>query len=126
MLVFVYGTLMSGMGNNQYLINSSFMGEDTVELLMFDLGSFPGCIHGNGKVKGEVYDVDYETLSDLDILEGCPSLYTRSLIDTVYGPAYVYIINKPFGSFIQSGDWREYFLDKLLKLEKEIFNAISK
>lgn len=107
MLVFVYGTLMSDGSNNSLLELSEFVGETTAPLLMFDLGPFPGCVHGPGTVYGEVYRIDEYTLYTLDILEGCPDLYTRDLIDTEYGPAYVYIINRDLthADFVKGGRW---------------------
>ena len=61
---------------------------------MVDLGWFPGVLHrGDTSVQGEVYEIDEELLSDLDRIEGYPSLYTREEIDTPYGKAWIYIYN---------------------------------
>jgi gamma-glutamylcyclotransferase (GGCT)/AIG2-like uncharacterized protein YtfP len=109
MLVAVYGTLRQGFINNDILENSEYLGEDILDgFLMFDLGYFPGVIrYGDDSIVVEIYDVDKNTLSDLDFLEGKDRMYNRELVDTSYGPSYIYTIMNPWGEVI-SGDWKEY------------------
>ena len=109
MLVAVYGTLRNGFPNNDILQYSEYLGEDILEgFLMFDLGAFPGVIrYGDGTIVVEVFNVNEDTLDDLDFLEGKDRLYRRELVDTSYGPSYIYTIINPWGKVI-SGDWKEY------------------
>lgn len=109
MLVAVYGTLRKDFPNNDLLEYSEYLGEDIFDgFLMFDLGFFPGVIrYGNDSIVVEIYDVSKDTLSELDFLEGKDRLYKRELIDTSYGPAYIYTIMNPWGKVI-SGDWKDY------------------
>jgi len=95
MKVFVYGTLKTGHGNNTVLknIDAKFLGRDIVSnFTMYDLGVFPGAEAGTGTLHGEVYEVD--NLDELDMLEGYPVLYLREEVDTIYGKAWIYTINK--------------------------------
>lgn len=81
--IFVYGTLLSGFGNNILLEGQNFLGPATTkpEFTFIDIGGFPGLMEG-GKtaIKGEVYDVDDDCLVSLDRLEGCdPSNPNRGM-----------------------------------------------
>lgn len=97
--IFVYGTLMKGQSNHNYfLYKSKFLGTGKISgYEMYDLGSFPGIIPGNGTVEGEVYNVtDYE-LQAINRLEGEGSLYIKTRVNvkmdngkTISGSAYVY------------------------------------
>ena len=115
--IFVYGTLRRGEYNNRLLEGAKFKGVfNTVpEYELRNFGVFPGLMQdGSTSIRGEVYEVDNETLSDLDFHEGHPTFYCRSLIeledysDTV--EAYV-ISNHPRYHkelpIIHSGDWKE-------------------
>lgn len=78
MIVFVYGTLMHNQSNHQsYLKDQKYMGQAILSgYSLFDLGSFPGVIQEQGgKVLGELYEVDSQTLRKLDLLEGNGTLY---------------------------------------------------
>ena len=80
-LVFVYGSLKSGFGNNRLLESSEFIGDALTLASKFDmisLGGFPGVVSGGQKrISGEVYSVSDDTLSRLDVLESNGSFYTR-------------------------------------------------
>lgn len=113
--VFVYGTLMKDMYNNYLLKDSEFLGKSLVEnLLLFDLGFFPGCVklnfNSDSRVMGEVYNIDFPTLENLDYLEGYPTLYSRELVDTNFGPAYTYLYNRVVSieDIISCGCYRSY------------------
>lgn len=101
-VVFVYGTLMSGNSNNEmFLSEAKFSGDFVAEgFELYDLGNYPGIIHSeNNKVKGEIYVVDKNILSNLDILEGEGSLYIRELIRVINDnnesqEAYTYVYNQ--------------------------------
>lgn len=86
--VFVYGTLKRGYRNHRFLKAATFVGEahTLTSYRMLD-GRFPvlrdagpGCM----QISGEVYDVDEETLSALDDLEGIASgMYDRVEIGVI-------------------------------------------
>ena len=84
MKVFVYGTLMSGHGNNRLLRNSEFIGEHIVKdhklYFAWGQGGFPVARQSTGdSVKGELWDIkeDKEVLRNLDALEGEGRMYNR-------------------------------------------------
>ena len=87
---------------------------------MYDLGAFP-CIDKNGttSITGDVYRVDDDTLTQLDMIEGVPNLYYRDEIETedIYvdntGVLYAYywasnddVLAKDF--IVESGNWLEH------------------
>ena len=129
-LLFVYGTLMRGMPNNDLLADSKFLTEATAEhVRLIDLGYFPGMIETIGEhwdgVIGELWEVSEETLERLDVFEGHPDLFVRSKVcvhsDNPF-PAtppwhktpvemqnnlvYAYFYNGI--KEIHSGDWRQH------------------
>jgi gamma-glutamylaminecyclotransferase len=82
-LLFVYGTLKRGFGNNRVLGDSKFLFTGTTKepYGFFDLGAFP-CITKDGDVhvQGEVFELDDATLERADRLEGHPHFYKREVI----------------------------------------------
>lgn len=83
-VVFVYGSLKKGFHNHQLLSgnDATFLGEaesTAPAYAMLDLGSFPGLIEGDQRVKGELYEVNQYTMDNLDALEGHPYMYERKL-----------------------------------------------
>lgn len=123
--VFVYGSLLSGMGNHGLLSDSKKLGDTKSPegFDMLDLGYFPGIVKGEGKVMGEVYEVDDNTLIRLNRLEGYremapeSGLYNRMEIDTEFGKAFVYVYNNHYGrspqAIVENGDWRTHYNKKL-------------
>lgn len=81
--VFVYGSLLPCLHNHNYLLDGKLRRDNaTLEnYALYDTGSGYPCIlpKEGGKVLGQVWDVDDETLESLDVLEGVPFLYTRNL-----------------------------------------------
>ncbi|MGN1343977.1 MAG: gamma-glutamylcyclotransferase [Traorella sp.] len=77
MYLFTYGTLMKEERNHGYLNNSLFIGEAILEGYgLVELSSYPGMIPlKNSKVRGEVYEIDETTKTQLDILEGDEYVY---------------------------------------------------
>lgn len=72
-LLFVYGTLMPGYGNNRLLEGQEYVGEGFIEGELLALGGIPGLIRVEGDdryVKGHVYNVDDTALERADRLEG--------------------------------------------------------
>jgi len=120
--IFVYGSLLSGMGNSHFLENSQKLGDDITPngFSLVDLGYFPGALKANyGIIKGEVYEVDDNTFKRINQLEGyneanpTKGLYNRIEIDTTFGKAFMYIYNNVYNSndftFVEDGDWRTYY-----------------
>lgn len=129
--VFVYGSLRKGLSND---INNmaellgaeiEFLGVDTIEAEMYSLTYFPAISFKEGsdnnvQVLGEVYEVKTKAedmLETLDVLEGYPSFYNRKEIDTEFGKAWVYFIEKPLSTsvLLDTGNWMEYIETKLSK-----------
>lgn len=114
-LVFVYGTLLSGFPMNDFLLkHSKFLGEfaTSPEYSMYSMGGYYPAItiNGNRSILGEVYGINNKTQELLDAYEGYPDYYDKIIIDTEYGPAIVYILDKdtlPSGfEPLPHGDWR--------------------
>ena len=84
-LVFVYGSLKDGFHNNRILVQSHLVKADAVTVearfTMRSLIRYPAVLEGGThRVRGEVYEVDPETLKTLDALEGNGFVYQRKLI----------------------------------------------
>lgn len=82
--VFVYGTLKKMNSNHRYLESADYLGEykTNPKWALVSLGPYPAMIMGHLEVKGEVYEVDYDTLDTLDMLEGVDTgLYVRERIN---------------------------------------------
>ena len=112
-LVFVYGSLLSGLLNSKFLNTAKLLGEFTTppSYKMFDLGMFPCIVRGGDTpIKGEIYQVDEETFAVLDRLEGHPDFYRRSKINTDQGKAWVYLYPDDVvgGDRVDDGDWRAH------------------
>lgn len=114
--VFVYGSLLSGLHNHRVIESGELLGEHNTQpkYTMLSLGGFPGIIKGgHTSIKGEVYEVNERTFKGLDNLEGYPTFYSREVIPTPYGDAWVYILNHThhYGSeqIVEDGDWRGHY-----------------
>lgn len=136
---FVYGTLMTGFGNNKRCLNgvveeSRGASLDHMELYDVSGGAFPGMVAGSGTVAGELIfildDVNYSgVLAGLDSLEGYVqnnqySMYNRIKADVRdksgnYITAWTYIWNrKPKKSTrVTDDDWRLY-CENMLSMRK--------
>jgi len=116
-MIFVYGTLKRGFGNNRLLSGSKFVGEARTEgkFALYESG-IPFVIEDEqvSQVSGEVYEVDEKTLSRLDRLEGHPNWYCRKMVnvsiisegnDKVGGTccAWLYFFPKRQGQLVKSG-----------------------
>ena len=118
-LVVVYGSLRSGMGNHQYYLSDSvYKGTFTTEpeYTLHSLSFYPGLkLNGNTSIVMEVYEVDEETLKNLNRLEGYypgekSTFYDRIEINTPWGKAftYIYVNELSKDSIVESGDWVSY------------------
>lgn len=96
--VFVYGTLKKGntLRGLDRFGDAEFVGEAKTtdsHYHMYSLGAFPAVtMNGDSAVSGEVWEVTAQTLESLDQIEGYPDFYTRSVIETTLGPAWMYHI----------------------------------
>lgn len=84
----VYGTLKRGHYNHKFLNKSQFIGEGrTVDKYkMTSNGHFPYLSkNGDYNTKVEVFEIDNETLKNVDRLEGHPDFYKREVINVLVG-----------------------------------------
>lgn len=113
--VFVYGTLKSGYRLHSYMQRRALF--SFISLASISVSNklglyvpnkdkkranmwFPAIFRGGetGKIKGELYELKSEKgLELLDMVEGCPDLYKREVVDISIGDkiekAYTYISN---------------------------------
>lgn len=118
--IFVYGTLLSGQGNNRRFLQndeSKLIGESIIlGFTMHDLGAFPALVEqdmglsdGENIIHGEVWEVSDEVFQSLDYLEGYPRFYNRKEVETEFGQAWVYFCNNAQDDpIIESGNWKEH------------------
>ena len=118
-LVSVYGSLRKKQSNYEYhLSNSTYIGTFTTEpeYTMHSLSYYPALkLNGNHSIVMEVYEVDEETLKNLNRLEGYypgekSTFYDRIEIDTPWGKAFTYIYVNELSkeSIVESGNWVAY------------------
>ena len=111
--VFVYGTLLTGMGNwRRLLAPTKGIPAEISDYIMISLGYFPGIIPvPDNQIKGELFLVDKELLGRLDTLEGHPTFYLRTKVRTTEGTeTWTYVYQKRHLEnieLIESGDWRD-------------------
>ena len=115
-LVACYGSLRRGMGNHHYYLSESeYKGTFTTEpeYTLHSLSYYPGLkLNGNHSIVMEVYEVNEDTLKNLNRLEGYypgekSTFYDRIEIDTPWGKAftYIYVNELSKDSIVESGDW---------------------
>jgi len=106
-LVFVYGTLKKNEPNHRVLGNSEYVDKFVTDpkYTMYDIeGAYPAVVlRGRTRIHGELYNVNNRTLMNLDHLEGYPQLYLKTELDTPYGTAIMYVLNKKYS------DVRDYY-----------------
>lgn len=98
-----------------------FLGAAQVPGRLVDVGRYPGLLHGEGVVTGEVYEVDDAHLARLDVVEGqvpgnrAASQYWREEVTVASGPlqgqrVQTYVYNRPVDgcTSIAHGDYRRY------------------
>lgn len=119
--LFIYGTLMPGLRLENEMHGARFMGAAQVPGRLVDVGRYPGLLHGEGQVTGEVYEVDDAHLARLDAVEDmvpghrAASQYWREEVTVVGGPlqgqrVQTYVYNCPTEDCtpIAHGDYRRY------------------
>ena len=128
MNVFVYGSLLSGLGNHSLLVGRShFVAKartiDRYRMVSFH--HFPALIESGDDVLilGEVYELrDWSALERLDQLEGVPHFYYRRpiLVADKHGDRYecfCYFLNphdeRPSElPVVTSGNWLQYLIER--------------
>lgn len=109
--VFVYGTLRPGGRNHGYLASARHLGPHTTAAIftLLDTGPYPAALdRGTTALVGDVFAVDDDTFAALDVLEGYPVHYTRRLLDTGFGAAWIYLwiaARDANWRIIEHGDW---------------------
>lgn len=123
--IFVYGSLKQHFGNNKWLFNSPCLGRYSTlknNYSMVSLGNFPGVIPGGKyKILGEIYEIDYEILSELDFLEGNGIFYKRKKIqiERFNKKVYMYELIAPYKETRKSFSYGGYF-NSIEEYEREI------
>jgi gamma-glutamylcyclotransferase len=118
--IFVYGSLLKGLTNHRLLVRARPLGKarTTRGYRMHDLGHFPAVVADaeGGRIVGELYEVDADTLTALDRLEGHPRLYRRTLVTLDDGTcAETYLMRAEqvhAADVVPSGDWRKHGGDR--------------
>ena len=119
--LFIYGTLMPGLRLEAEMRGARFVAAAQVPGRLVDVGRYPGLIHGEGQVTGEVYEVDDAHLARLDGVEDmvpgdrAASQYWREAVTVAAGPlqgqpVQTYVYNRPVDgcTLIEHGDYRRY------------------
>lgn len=96
----VYGSLLEGLGNWKWHLDndeSIKLGEHILEggFKMISMGGFPGLIPDdtvNNKIFVETYEVSDKVFASVERLEGYPSFYGRTAIETPFGSSEVYTL----------------------------------
>ena len=100
-LVFVYGTLMQKAGSirslDKFGSEAEFVSDTVTSSRQFDmlnLGHFPGVIDSasGNRVAGELWRVTNRVFQELDLIEGYPDFYTRKMVPTDHGIAWMYYL----------------------------------
>ena len=99
--VFVYGTLMSKADSirslDKFGPEAEFVSDTMTSSRQFDmlnLGHFPGVIDSasGNRVAGELWRVTNRVFRELDLIEGYPDFYTRKMVPTEHGIAWMYYL----------------------------------
>lgn len=113
----VYGTLRrGGFANRRFgLDHVALEAQVVVDGRLYDLGGYPGYVHGEGEVVVEVYRVGDALLAELDHYEGLDTedpeggLYRREFVavDELDEPVWLYVFNGSVAGRprIENGDW---------------------
>jgi gamma-glutamylcyclotransferase (GGCT)/AIG2-like uncharacterized protein YtfP len=117
-LLFVYGTLRPSFGGESSTLvrHITTEGPATARGLLYDLGSYPGMIHGDGIVHGDVLRIanraDLEALDRYEECDGPWPLFQRERIEVLRGEgtptlawAYLYARSVDGATLIEPGDY---------------------
>ena len=119
--LFIYGTLMPGLRLEAEMHGAERLGPARVSGRLVDVGRYPGLLHGEGTVTGEVYRVSDAQLARLDAVEEmvpgdrAASQYWRERVLVLDGalagqPVWTYVYNRPVDGLtpIAHGDYHRY------------------
>lgn len=88
--IFVYGTLRSDFVPRRAVLDRvlgmmTYIGAGAISAGMYDMGSYPAIVEGEGMVEGELYSLSdtNEVLRELDYFESNGSLYERVVTPVV-------------------------------------------
>ena len=117
-LLFVYGTLRPSFGGegSSLVRHVKVEGQATASGLLYDLGSFPGMIRGEGIVHGEVLRiVNHADLESFDRYEECDGprpLFRRERVEILLADGahtlawvYLYVRSVEGALLIEHGDY---------------------
>ena len=129
-LLFVYGTLLSGLSNHHHMVGATCLGPAIVQGALFDMGDYPAMLVSGdlsaplGPVLGELYKIEAPHWPRLDALEEVDphsienSMYLRVPIQvqwkhpegpqTVTAQVYVYNWSLAGRPRIDHGDFRRH------------------
>lgn len=120
-LLAVYGTLKRGHGNHRVINGAEYVGTTNIDgFKMYSMGGFPainpshdrpseaGSSSRPSAIVAEVFKVDDKIMQNADWLEGYPDFYNRKLVDTEFGKAWIYFIERELSSLpvVEDGNWR--------------------
>lgn len=99
--LFVYGTLKKNERAHDLLMNSQYLGKGIIKgYKKIDMFYYPGVVRNSSEtVKGEVYRIDEETKSKIDVYEGEGYLFKCVDVDiyvnqeVLKGIVYEYIVH---------------------------------
>ena len=114
LLLFVYGTLKRDKKNHYALANAHYLNESCTspDYLLVDLGPYPGMVEKPQEgfsVQGELFEIPYSLLLELDKIEGSPYLFNLELITLADGSkafAYLYKQSITGKKILSEGMWR--------------------
>ena len=114
LLLFVYGTLKRGERNHPLLMDEKYLGDTgtSPNYLLVDLGPYPGMVekpHGGFSVQGELFEIPYSLLIELDKIEGSPYLFHLEPIflnDGSKAFSYLYKQSIEGERILSEGVWR--------------------
>lgn len=114
--LFVYGTFLSGQPGHDLLETASALGEATTaaKYTLVELGVYAGLLEtGRTAVHGELYEVDFKTLSACDKRCDHPARFHRGEVELSDGStAYTYFVHVDQARGrrrLSHGDWRSRF-----------------
>jgi gamma-glutamylaminecyclotransferase len=115
-LIFVYGTLKKGYSNHYFLDGAHFVDDAvTKDRYALYVSGIPYLSKDEkiSKIYGEVYEVDFDILKRVDMLEEHPGWYKREIAEVYlmsknkFVESWIYFFPNPEGELIKSGIYTE-------------------
>jgi len=115
--LFVYGTLKRGERNHPVLINSNYLkpASTSPNYQLFDLGPYPGMIEtpqSGLSILGEFFEIHSNLISELDAIEGAPTLFELNPItlnDGTLAFSYLYKRDTSDARLITTCNWQSIY-----------------